>query len=193
MAENPGMDQATSTGSAVLVTGPLGSGKTSVAAEVGALLELRGVANAVVDLDWLCWVGPGITAQRLTSVLHDNLHAVLGRFRAEGVTRFVLARTVQTAHEVASLRAASAPAALTVVRLEVSPSVAAQRVRLRAPHDSLMTDHDLAQQTEMWTAASLLEADMVVDNDERALSDVATEVLAALTDTDGQWAMPSAE
>ncbi len=178
-------------GVALLVTGPLGSGKTSVAAEVGFLLELAGVPNAVVDLDWLAWVGPGISDERLLAVLHDNLHAVLTRFRAEGVTRFLLARTVQSGGELAALADAVAPAVLTVVRLEVPTELAAARVRQRAPVDSMQTEHDLSEQTEMWTASTLLEADAVVDNGERPLTEVAAEVVAHLRARDPQWATPS--
>jgi adenylylsulfate kinase len=180
-----------SSGAAVVVTGPLGSGKTSVAAEVGALLEHDGVANAVVDLDWLAWLGPGISDERLLVVLHDNLRAVLTRFRVEGVTRYLLARAVQSAAELAALADAVAPAGLTVVRLDVPPDIAAERVRQRAPIDSLMTEHDLSQQTELWTASTLLEADAVVDNGARPLAEVAAEVIAHLRARDGQWAMPS--
>ena len=185
------MHPARSDGVALLVTGPLGSGKTSVAAEVGALLEHAGVPNAVVDLDWLAWVGPGITDERLLAVLHDNLRAVLNRFRVEGISRFLLARTVQSAAELTALADAVAPAQLTVVRLEVPTEVAAERVRQRAPVDSVLTDHDLSQQTELWTASTLLDADAVVDNGERPLSAVAAEVLAHLRAHDPQWAMPT--
>ena len=180
-------------GAAVLVTGPLGSGKTSVATEIAAVLEHQGVRNAVVDLDWLCWVGPGISGERLDALLHDNLRAVVGRFRAEGIERFVLAHAVQSSAEVGRLRDAVQPAHLTVVRLEVSPEVAAERVRQRAPADSLVTAHDLSEQEALWDAATLLEADLVVRNDhDRPLSAVAAEVLERLAAAaPGQWAMPS--
>lgn len=180
-------------GAAVLVTGPLGSGKTSVATEIAAVLEHQSVRNAVVDLDWLCWVGPGISGERLDALLHDNLRAVVGRFRAEGIERFVLAHAVQSSAEVGRLRDAVQPAHLTVVRLEVSPEVAAERVRQRAPADSLVTAHDLSEQEALWDAATLLEADLVVRNDhDRPLSAVAAEVLERLAAAaPGQWAMPS--
>jgi hypothetical protein len=177
-------------GVALLVTGPLGSGKTSVAAEVGFLLEEAGMPNAVVDLDWLAWVGP-LSDERWRAVLHDNLRAVLARFRVEGVSRFLLARTLQSGAELAALADAVAPAVLTVVRLDVPTDVAEARIRGRAPVDSLLTAHDLSEQTEMWTASTLLEADAVVDNGDRPLAEVAGEVVAVLQARDPQWATPS--
>ena len=117
----------------------------------------------------------------MDALLHDNLRAVVGRFRAEGIDRFVLAHAVQSSSEVARLRDAVQPAHLTVVRLEVSPEVAAERVRQRAPADSLVTAHDLSEQEALWDAATLLDADLVVRNDhDRPLSAVAAEVLALL-------------
>ncbi len=171
------MDQAT--GSAVLVTGPLGSGKTSVAVELGLGLERRGVANAVVDLDWLCWVGPGISGERLRGLLHDNLSAVVARCRAEGVERFVLARTMRDGADVASVRDALGGAALTVVRLEVPPEVAARRVRERGAGGAIAAA-ELDVQTELWADASVLEADLVVDNDGRPVAETAELILALL-------------
>jgi adenylylsulfate kinase-like enzyme len=41
----------------VLITRVYGSGKSSVAAEVGYLLERRGERYALLDLDYLGWVG----------------------------------------------------------------------------------------------------------------------------------------
>lgn len=38
---------------ALLLTGTVGSGKTSVADTIGDLLSHAGIANAVIDVDWL--------------------------------------------------------------------------------------------------------------------------------------------
>ncbi len=191
---DPGMTgSGAPTGGALLVTGPLGSGKTSVAVELGIRLEERGVANAVVDLDWLCWVGPGIAGERLTALLHDNLRSVVSRYRANGVDRFVLARTMRSAADVAAVRDALDGATLTVVRLEVSPEVAAGRVRLRGG-DGAIAAAEIGIQTELWADSSVLDADLVVANDGRPLADTASEILAHLDGRpQAQWAIPGAE
>ena len=71
--------------------------------------------------------------------------------------------------------------------------MAAERVRQRAPADSLVTAHDLSEQEALWDAATLLEADLVVRNDhDRPLSRSrrrGARLLAAAAP--GQWAMPS--
>lgn len=158
---------------ALLLTGPLGSGKTSVAVEAGWLLDEAGVPNAVVDLDWLCWIGPGITGERLVAVLADNLAAVVARFRAEGVGAFVLARTVASAQEIERVRAALGPGtSLTSVRLEVPPEVTAQRLRERDD------PADLAQQAGLTQAVAALTVDLEVANHGRTARATAAEVLA---------------
>lgn len=43
---------------ALLITGTVGAGKTSVAEAAGDLLVSSGVPNAVIDMDWLCQAGP---------------------------------------------------------------------------------------------------------------------------------------
>ena len=42
----------------VLITGVYGSGKSSVAAEIAYLIEQHGERFALLDLDYLSWVGP---------------------------------------------------------------------------------------------------------------------------------------
>lgn len=114
---------------AVLLTGPLGSGKTAVAVETGELLGAAGVPHAVVDLDWLCWAGPALTGAALDAVLCDNLAAVRARYEAAGLTTFVLARSVTSLAQVAAIRAA-AGGALVALRLSVPDDE--RRARLAA-------------------------------------------------------------
>ena len=157
---------------ALLLTGPLGSGKTSVAVEVGRLLDEAGAPNAVVDLDWLCWVGPDLHGDRLLGVLADNLAAVTTRFRAEGVESFVLARAVVSAHEVDALRAALGGAALTVVRLDAPSEVTTTRLAVRGD------DQDLAEHARLAAVVAALPVDLVVGTHGRPVRDAAREVLS---------------
>jgi dephospho-CoA kinase len=162
----------------LLLTGTIGSGKTAVAAEIGVVLEERGVPVAVVDLDWLAWahLGPGFT--RRDELLVQNLAAVWPNFVAAGARAFVLVRAVETRAIVEAIRAALPPADVTVVRLAASPAVVAERLRRRDAGAAL--EEHLAE-TERFArrldAAGLDGA--VVSNDGRPLRAVAEDVLAS--------------
>jgi hypothetical protein len=72
----------------VLVTGVYGSGKSSVAAEIGYELEQRGELYALLDLDFLGWVGDHDTGR---ATMLRNLAAIAPNYGDLGVGRYVLA------------------------------------------------------------------------------------------------------
>jgi len=54
----------------IVVTGPVGVGKSSVAAAMSQLLDQTGMPHALIDLDALRWCHP--------SPAHDPFHIALG-------------------------------------------------------------------------------------------------------------------
>jgi hypothetical protein len=118
---------------ALLVTGTVGSGKTTVAEALGDLLTAHDVANAVIELDWLrrSWPSPpgDPFAHGITVV---NLRSVAANFLAAGARRLVLAGVVESGVERAGYeQAVGVP--LAVCRLAVE--LPAVRERLRRRHD----------------------------------------------------------
>lgn len=112
--------------SAVLLTGPVGSGKTAAAA---AAVSLLAEPSAAIDLDWLAWFSaPGATVDEM---LADNLHAVWTNLRRAGVERLVLARHVPTREALRRIEAALGGVELRSVRLELPREVLERRVRAR--------------------------------------------------------------
>lgn len=89
---------------ALLVTGLFGTGKSSVAVEIADILEKRGLAYAVIDLDWLCWGFAGTEEGSEHRMMLANLVPVVSNYLSAGVRRFVLARSIRTADELDSLR-----------------------------------------------------------------------------------------
>jgi Adenylylsulphate kinase len=112
----------------VLITGVYGSGKSSVAAEIAYLLEQHGERFALLDLDYLSWVGPDAgdrTAE--IELLSQNLAAIAPNYRRIHVTRFVLAYFVRGVAEVQAIGTAL-DLPLKVVRLAVPLAVIEQRL-----------------------------------------------------------------
>ena len=90
----------------VFITGMYGSGKSSVTAEIGEILERAGVAYGAIDLDWLTWFEvPGLDQMAMDRVYLENVSAVVENYRRAGVTRFVFAGAVASRSEVAAVEA----------------------------------------------------------------------------------------
>src|ERR1700722_16974684 len=99
----------------ILITGVYGSGKSSVAAEITYLLEQRDQMYALLDLDYLGWVGDHAVGHR---VMLGNLAAVAPNYRDAGVELFVVAYSLRDLDALHSVRDALV-VPLRVVRLSV--------------------------------------------------------------------------
>jgi hypothetical protein len=162
----------------LLLTGTIGSGKTVVAAEVGALLEERGTPVALIDLDWLNWVHLGRAFTRYDDLLVRNLTAVWPNFLAAGARSFVLVRAVETQTTIDAIRAALPDADLAVVRLVASRATIAERLR-RRDAGAMLAEHlaEAERFSRTMDEASLEGA--AVSNDGRTVRAVAADVVAA--------------
>lgn len=163
---------------AVLVTGPYGSGKSSVVAEIAETLERRGVAYGAIDLDWLTWFeAPGMDQAALDRVYLDNVAAVLGNYLAAGVDRLVLAGAVAERTQVAALEAA-AGISLRVARLEAPFAVIEARLR-SDPTAGRANDLEVARRWLAEGTGSDL-GDAVFSNGDRPIAEVAREIVGWL-------------
>jgi adenylylsulfate kinase len=153
---------------ALLVTGTVGVGKTSVAEAVGVLLAGRGVPHAVVDLDWLrrSWPSPAGDPFNLAITLR-NLGAVTATFRGAGARRLVLAGVVQSRAEREEHQAAVG-VPLAVCRLRVELPVVRERLTRR---------HELDAAGLRWHLARAGELDDILDR--AGAEDVAVDATAA--------------
>jgi hypothetical protein len=136
----------------VLLTGTVGSGKTSVAIEIGERLEAAGVPYSAIDLDWLCWLSPAPNGGRsVHDVLLEALEAIWPVHRAAGVQRLILARGLRNSAEIDSVRAALPGVNLQVVLLSVDHNVIRHRLGKRdtgaqlAQHLELLEELDPGQ------------------------------------------------
>ena len=157
---------------AVLITGVFGAGKSSAAEEIAAILEKGGTPYAVLDLDWLAWLGPEDEAMH-QRVLLENLAAVVENYLALGVQLFVLAYAVRDAAQLQALKAALGMP-VKVVRLTVSLSEIARRLR----SDVTTGRQDDLREAEAWLAVSRGAGieDLTMPND-RAIHEVAVDIL----------------
>ena len=91
---------------AILITGPYGSGKSSLAGEIADLVEGE-MPYAAIDLDWLAWYDAidGSPEHELGAVGLKNLSDVVRNYLDAGVRLFVIAAaSVEDAGELGRCR-----------------------------------------------------------------------------------------
>lgn len=164
----------------VLVTGTVGSGKTSVADEIAVLLHEQALSHALLDLDWLCQAYPAPPHDPYRDELMlKNLTAIWPNYRAEGIRYLVLAHVIEDRAHLDRYREAIPEADIQIVRIVAPPELVQKRLRSR----EVGSFYDHLWRRSQQLASSLEGAeveDFTVSNDERPLREVATELLTRL-------------
>ena len=158
----------------LLLSGSMGSGKTTVLGEASDILLDEGVPHATLDLDAMAAV---LVSEETADDLNlRNLAGVYRNFVDAGLTRILLAEAVETRNELDRLREVLWGARLLVCRLTATLDTMERRLRLREPglhQDRFVLRSRTLQET---LEAAKLE-DFIVINDGRTITDVAREVL----------------
>lgn len=167
-------------GRALLITGNVGAGKTSVAEALGDRLTQAGIANAVIDVDWLrrSWPSPPDDPFNGALTLR-NLRAVARNFIEAGVVRLVLAGVLESrASRDAYQSALGVP--LTVGRLRVELPTLRQRLVRRHEGDAggLRWHVERSGELEGILERARVE-DFTVDATTDSIDQVAAAVMAA--------------
>jgi adenylylsulfate kinase len=161
----------------LVITGPVGVGKTTVAGAISEILSEKDVAHAVVDLDWLRWCYPTPSHDPFHTALGlRNLTAVWANYRAAGAERLVLVDIVETRAMLAEYRAAVPGAHISVVRLRASLPTILSRLDRREVGASLAWHRQRAADLIMLMEHHRIE-DLVVDTEGKPVMDIAWEVL----------------
>jgi hypothetical protein len=153
---------------ALLITGTVGVGKTTVADAVGYLLREAAVPTAVVDIDWLRHAWPAPPDDRFNMGLAmRNLQAVSANFFAAGATRVVMAGVVESAADRAS-HAQAVGVPMTVCRLRADLDLVRTRLARRHEHHDSMRE---------WYLRRCVELDAIMDT--AAVADWVVDVTSA--------------
>jgi adenylylsulfate kinase len=166
---------------ALLVTGTVGVGKTTVAEAVGDVLASRSVPHAVIDLDQLRTSWPAPAGDPFNSAIElRNLASVAANYRAVGARKFVLAGVIERRADRA-LYEKALDTSVTVVRLRTARRVLDARLRHRHIVDPVRLTWHLNRASELDRILDHSHvADMDVDIGERQAVVVAREVLAEI-------------
>jgi len=165
----------------LIVSGPVGVGKTSSAQEVSNVLVARSVSHTLLDLDCLARTYPREAKDRFGSKLMlTNLRSVWRNCVAAGSKNLVLARVIENETDKDAI-AECIPHAVTVVcRLQAHNETLVSRVRKR----EIGTRAQLHEQRSLELAASLNDGaptDFLVDTDGKSIADVANEIVGKIS------------
>jgi len=160
----------------LLITGPVGVGKSTIAAEAAWLLRQADVPHALIDLDRIeqCWPVPADDPWN-ERVSHRNLACMWANFRQAGADRLIFARVLETRSLLRRVTAAVPGAQVTVVRLRAPLAVLQERIRSREAGDPDWFLGAAAHTAEVFERAQV--EDHLVDNENRPAAVVAEEVL----------------
>ena len=164
--------------SVLLISGSMGTGKTTVMGEISDLLMEADVPHATLDFDCLSQVHPHASDDPHGSRLaFRNLASVWPNYRSAGVDRLVIARVVETRAELACYRDAIPGAEIVLCRLTAPVRTMHERLTLREPGIYLPKFRARSTELDQILQAAEVE-DFTVDNGpDRDITDVAREVL----------------
>jgi predicted kinase len=160
----------------LVITGPVGVGKSTIAAQAAWLLRQADVPHALVDLDRIeqCWPVPADDPWN-ERVSHRNLACMWANFRQAGADRLIFARVLETRSLLRRVTEAVPGAQITVVRLRAPVAVLHERIRSREAGDPDWFLGAAAHTAEVFERARV--EDHLVDNENRPATVVAGEVL----------------
>ncbi|MGC4108058.1 MAG: hypothetical protein QM753_17180 [Thermomicrobiales bacterium] len=169
---------------AVVITGPVGVGKSTTAVALADLLEEGDVPNAMIDMDYLRWVSHRPADDPFHSRLaFRNLKAVAANDREIGVRVLVLADVVESQADRHRYEEAIPGARITIVRLRVPMARMESQLRGRDSGDALAWSLNRAPELEHIMDAAGIgsgEGDLLVDVDGAAPDAVAREIATRL-------------
>jgi predicted kinase len=160
----------------LVITGPVGVGKSTIANEAAWLLRQADVPYALVDLDRIeqCWPVPADDPWN-ERVSHRNLACMWANFRHAGADRLIFVRVLEARSLLRRVAEAVPGAQITVVRLRASLAVLQERIRSREASDP---DWFLGAATHTAEVFEQVQVeDHLVDNEDRPAAVVAEEVL----------------
>jgi hypothetical protein len=159
----------------LVITGTMGSGKTTMLGEASDLLTARGIVHAAVDLDTL---GMGLPEPAWADLTYRNLSFVWRNYAAAGAARLLIAEAVENVGELNRIREAVPGAQLVVCRLTARLETMRRRVSQREPgmlRETLIAR--IAELAELIDTASLENFSLSTD-DHRNVTEAALEMLS---------------
>jgi len=158
----------------IVISGSMGSGKSTVLAEASDLLAARDVVHAAIDLDALGIAHAPEEAPR--DLTYRNLASIWENYAAVGVRRLLLAAAVESRAELDRIQHAIPDSAVVVCRLKARLETMRQRVSMREP--GMLREQFVARVAELDTLLDRAQLEhFSLANDDGSVTAVARELL----------------
>ena len=162
----------------LLISGPVGVGKTTVGEEVNAILVQRGTAHTLIDLDVLAERYPRPPDDRFNKRLAlANLRDVWANCAAAGSRNLIIPRVIETQQDIADIQSAVPGSVPTVCQLQACDETLIGRVASREK-GSGRAWHEARSLELAKSMRNNAPADLVIDTDSHSLIEIAEMLVA---------------
>jgi predicted kinase len=160
----------------VVVTGPVGAGKSTVAAALCDFLAEHERRTVFIDMDYLRWLHPRDASDPYGAQLgFQNLAAIWPNLLAEGATSVVLADVLEDMAQRARYADLMPGSVVTIVRLNVPLDLVAERLAQRESGADLEWSLRRAPELQAIMERAAI-GDLVIEVGNRPPQAVATEI-----------------
>lgn len=160
----------------VLISGPVGVGKTTLGEELSGTLESAGVAHTFVDLDGLSKTYPRPEDDRFgEKIALKNLGAIWTHAFEQGVRNLIVARVIETHEGAKRIEQAVSARRSVVIELGASDETLLGRVRKREIGTGRAWHERRALELSGLLKRSGI-ADVSVDTDRKSVQTIANEL-----------------
>lgn len=162
----------------LIVTGPVGVGKSKVSEAAADYLCLKQIPNAVIDVDCFRHAYPAPPGDRFnTSLVYNNLSAIWPNYAKLGITHVIIPNVIESCEEIENYKSAIPNADITVIRLDASIDILHKRLENRETGEMLKWHKDRAVELKKQFDERNLEHS-VINIDNKSVETAAAEVIS---------------
>lgn len=160
----------------LVITGPVGIGKTSVSFAISKLLNKRGIPHAVIDLDQLRYAYPVHKNDRYNERLgQKNLASVWHNFKEFGAKCLIVPTVIDKGETIEDFRRSVPNSEIFIVRLHAPIQTVHSRLRNRESDELEWYLNRAEKLIEVFEQNKFEHA--VVDTENKIIKEIAKEVV----------------